>query len=93
MCRSVFHRSIKLIMPSGPNTTSLTGPSTTGRSPSPHPSKAAKQEVTTEKLKKEKNRSETSNSRQKTFHRHFQQVASTEHVVNCEWFLCTIFSL
>lgn len=33
---------------------------------------------------KEKKRKELSSSRQKKFHRHFQQVSTDEHVINCK---------
>lgn len=85
MCFCV-NRSVKHVSSSAPTTASSTGPSTAGRSPSPHPAKATKQDAPP-KEKKEKKRSEPSSSRQKTFHRHFQQVAADEHVVNCESYL------
>lgn len=86
MCFCIHHRSVKHVSSSAPTTVSSTAPSTAGRSPSPHPAKAAKQDAPLEKEKKEKKRSEPSSSRQKTFHRHFQQVAADEHLVNCESF-------
>lgn len=67
------HRSIKHLQ-----TTPSSTPSTHARSPSPHaPPKVD--------AKKEKKRKELSSGRQKKFHRHFQQVAADEHVINCTY--------
>lgn len=63
---------------------------TTVRSSSPHPSKPVKNDSQDkpdkpEKPEKEKKKKEVSSSRQKRFHRHFQQVAIDEKVINCKY--------
>lgn len=63
---------------------------TTVRSSSPHPSKPVKNDSQDkpdkpEKPEKEKKKKEVSSSRQKRFHRHFQQVAEDEKVINCKY--------
>lgn len=59
---------------------------TTVRSSSPHPSKPVKNDSQDkpDKPEKEKKKKEVSSSRQKRFHRHFQQVAEDEKVINCK---------
>uniref|UniRef100_A0A336LUR4 CSON013646 protein n=1 Tax=Culicoides sonorensis TaxID=179676 RepID=A0A336LUR4_CULSO len=66
---------------------------TTVRSSSPHPSKPVKNDSQDkpdkpEKSEKEKKKKEVSSSRQKRFHRHFQQVAENEKVIN--YFSCAL---
>lgn len=52
------------------------------RTPSPHPTKSSSKNDIPEK---EKKRKESSSGRQKKFHRHFQQVATDERVINCKY--------
>lgn len=76
---------------------------TTVRSSSPHPSKPVKNDSQDkpdkpEKPEKEKKKKEVSSSRQKRFHRHFQQVAEDEKVINCKYIerppsVCLFFKL
>lgn len=78
--RSIRH--LQTSTPAGSVSSTTTPSPPVLRSPSPHSAKlAAKDAAAAEK--KEKKRKELSSGRQKKFHRHFQQVAADEHVINC----------